>query len=84
MTHLRERARYEERDPKAAPIYGDMEHRLKKTLREGRTESPSCVWLFSREGKPIRRFKGDWEQACATAGVRHCCFMISVEPPSEI
>lgn len=61
-------------DPKTAPIYGDMEHWLKETLQKGRAESASCIWLFSRDGKPIRSFKGDWEQACAAAGVPELLF----------
>src|SRR3954454_12442669 len=52
-------------EPKTAPIYGDMQPWLEDALRRGREESPKCVWLFSRGGKPMRSFKGDWGQACA-------------------
>ena len=61
-------------DPKTAPIYGDMGHWLEKILKEGRKQSPKCVWLFSRNGKPIRSFKGDWEQACAVSSVPELLF----------
>ncbi len=53
------------RDPKTAPIYGDMAAWLEMLLSRGRIESPKCIWLFSRAGKPVKSFKGDWEQACA-------------------
>lgn len=57
------------RKPKTAPIYGDMGAWLDMLLSRGRTESPNCIWLFSRGNKPIHSFKGDWEQACKKAGV---------------
>ncbi len=57
------------RDPKTAPIYGEMEPWLQMLLNRGRVESPNCAWLFSRDGKPVKSFKGDWEQACQAAGV---------------
>lgn len=61
-------------DPKTAPIYGDMSFWLENILKEGREQSPKCVWLFSRDGKPIRSFKGDWDQACTAAGVPDLLF----------
>lgn len=57
------------REPKTAPIYGDMGTWLDMLLSRGQVESPQCVWLFSRGGKPVKSFKGDWEQACKKAGV---------------
>ncbi len=57
------------REPKTAPIYGDMGPWLDMLLSRGQVESPKCVWLFSRDGKPIHSFKGDWAQACEKAGV---------------
>ena len=27
-----------------------------------------CPWVFNRDGKPIRSFKGAWEVACRAAG----------------
>lgn len=62
------------RDPKTAPIYGDMGPWLEMLLSRGRIESPKCIWLFSRAGKPVKSFKGDWEQACAAAGVPDLLF----------
>ena len=62
------------KNPKVAPIYGDMKPWLEMLLSRGAVESPKCVWLFSRNGKPIRSFKGDWEQACAAAGVPELLF----------
>ena len=62
------------REAKTAPIYGDMGPWLERLLRQGETESPECVWLFSRGGKQIRSFKGDWEQACFKAGVPDLLF----------
>jgi integrase len=56
-------------EPKTAPIYGDMGPWLRTLLSRGQTESPKCLWLFSRDGKPIHSFKGDWAQACEKAGV---------------
>jgi len=61
-------------EPKTAPIYGDMRASLEDALRRGREESPKCIWLFSRGGKPIRSFKGDWSQTCAAAGVARLSF----------
>lgn len=57
------------RSPKTAPIYGDMRPWLEMLLRRGQIESPKCIWLFSRNEKPVKDFKADWEQACETAGV---------------
>jgi integrase len=57
------------REPKTAPIYGDMRPWLEMLLSRGQVESPRCVWLFSRGGEPLKSFKGDWEQACEKAGV---------------
>jgi integrase len=61
-------------EPKTAPIYGDMAVWLEKILYSGQMESPKCVWLFSRGGKPIRSFKGDWERTCEVAGVPDLLF----------
>lgn len=58
-----------DRNPKTAPIYGDMKPWLEMLLRHGRIESPKCVWLFSRNGKPVKSFKADWKSACKKAGV---------------
>jgi integrase len=57
------------KNAKTAPIYGDMLPCLKDLLRRGSSESPKCIWLFSRGGKPIRDFRADWEDACQAAGV---------------
>lgn len=57
------------RAPKTAPIYGDMKPWLEMLLSHGAMESPKCIWLFSRKGKPVKSFKGDWEQACERSGV---------------
>ena len=27
-----------------------------------------CPWVFHRNGKPIRQFRGAWKKACAAAG----------------
>lgn len=59
---------------KTALIYGDMKPWLEMLLSRGEVESPKCVWLFSREGKPVRDFKADWKQACETAGVSALLF----------
>jgi integrase len=55
--------------PKAAPIYGGMGPWLEMTLSRGRVESPKCIWLFSRAGKPVKDFKADWKHTCETAEV---------------
>ena len=57
------------RNPKTAPIYGDMRPWLEMLLTRGAVESPKCIWLFSRNGKPVKDFKADWAQACEKAGV---------------
>ena len=62
------------RSPKTAPIYGDMKPWLDMLLSRGQIESPTCVWLFSRDGKPVRDFKADWAQACEKAGVPNLLF----------
>jgi integrase len=56
-------------EPKTAPIYGDMLPHLKALLAKGQAESPKCVWLFSRDGKLIKNFRAEWENACTVAGV---------------
>src|SRR5581483_12145537 len=62
------------RDPKTAPIYGDMKPWLEMLLSRGQIESPKCVWLFSRDGKPVKDFKADWKNACEKAGVPELLF----------
>ncbi|MFL6446346.1 MAG: tyrosine-type recombinase/integrase [Bryobacteraceae bacterium] len=62
------------RNPKTAPIYGDMKPWLEMLLRHGQIESPQCVWLFSRNGKPVKDFKADWKDACEKAGVPDLLF----------
>ena len=57
------------RAPKTAPIYGEMKPWLEMLLNRGNTESPKCIWLFSREGKPIKSFRADWARSCELAGV---------------
>jgi integrase len=57
------------RASKTAPIYGQMKPWLDKLLSQGEQESPKCVWLFSRDGKPIKSFRADWARACEAAGV---------------
>lgn len=57
------------RNPKTAPIYGDMRPWLEMLLSRGAVESPKCIWLFSRKGRPVKDFKADWAQACERAGV---------------
>lgn len=59
---------------KTAPIYGDMKPWLEMLLSRGQAESPKCVWLFSRQGKPVKDFKADWKQACEKAGVPELLF----------
>ncbi len=48
------------RNPKTAPIYGDMRPWLEMLLSRGAVESPKCIWLFSRKGIPVKDFKADW------------------------
>jgi integrase len=62
------------RTPQTAPIYGDMGPWLEMTLSRGQAESPKCMWLFSRAGKPVKDFKADWKQACEQAGVPKLLF----------
>ena len=62
------------RNPKTAPIYGDMKPWLEMLLSRGQVESPKCVWLFSRDGKAVKDFKADWKQACEKAGVPNLLF----------
>ena len=57
------------RNPKTAPIYGDMKPWLEMLLSRSDIESPKCIWLFSRNGTPVKDFKADWKRACETAGV---------------
>jgi hypothetical protein len=52
------------KNAKTAPIYGDMLLWLKDLLRRGESESPKCIWLFSRNGKSIKDFRKHWEDAC--------------------
>ncbi len=62
------------RHPKTAPIYGEMGPWLEMLLSRGQVESPKCIWLFSRQGKLVRSFRGDWEKACAQAAVPELLF----------
>lgn len=62
------------RNPKTAPIDGDMRPWLEMLLSRGAVESPKCIWLFSRKGKPVKNFKADWAQACEKAGVPELLF----------
>ncbi|MBV9180240.1 MAG: tyrosine-type recombinase/integrase [Acidobacteria bacterium] len=73
-SHLRQRPRDKESHPKTAPIYGDMKPWLEMLLSRGQIESPKCVWLFSRNGQPVKDFKADWKQACEKAGVPELLF----------
>jgi integrase len=57
------------RASKTAPIYRQMKPWLEKLLSQGEQESPKCVWLFSTDGKPIKRFRADLVKACEAAGV---------------
>jgi hypothetical protein len=57
------------RAAKTAPIYGDMEPWLELLLSRGQEDSPKCIWLFSRAGKPIKSFRADSEKACEAACV---------------
>lgn len=57
------------RNPKTAPIHGDMRPWLEMLLSRGAVGSPKCIWRFSRKGKPVKDFKADWAQACEKAGV---------------
>lgn len=61
-------------EPKTAPIYGEMQSWLESLLRTGELESPRCIWLFSRQGRPIKSFKGEWRHACEIAGVPELLF----------
>jgi integrase len=61
-------------EPKTAPIYGEMQPWLESLLRIGELESPRCIWLFSRQGRPIKSFKSDWRRACEVAGVPELLF----------
>ncbi len=62
------------RSPKTGPIYGDMKPWLEMVLSRGKVESPKCVWLFSRNGNPVKDFKADWKNACGKAGVPNLLF----------
>jgi len=62
------------RSPKSAPIYGDMKLWLEMVLSRGKIELPKCVWLLSRNGKPVKDFNSDWKQACEKAGIPDLLF----------
>jgi integrase len=46
----------------------------RNVAQPGQIESPKCVWLFSRDGKPVKDFKADWKNACEKAGVPDLLF----------
>ena len=64
-----ERGKTKNKDPRSAPIFGDMltyMEREKKLHDEFYPESP---WVFSHAGKPVKHFRNEWNRATAKAGV---------------
>jgi integrase len=55
---------------RAVPILdGDMRTLLAAAKRDRDNGWPSCSFVFSREGEPIKDFRGGWRNACIAAGV---------------
>ncbi len=50
-------------------LRGDMYDLLLAAKKERDQKWPSSPWVFNRQGKPIRDFRGGWERACIAAGV---------------
>ena len=40
---------------------------IQKEIRD--TRFPTCLYVFHRDGKPIKNFRKSWEMACERAGV---------------
>jgi integrase len=51
------------------PLAGELGDMLATLLRERSERWPECRWVFARHGKPIKDFRGAWEQACRRAAV---------------
>jgi integrase len=48
------------KDPRSAPIFGDMVEALTAAKRERDEFYPDSPWVFSRGGEPIQTFRNDW------------------------
>jgi integrase len=58
------------RKAKTAPIYGDMAAWLEMLLARCKMQSPNGKFLFIWEnGRPIKDFRGSWDNACESAGI---------------
>jgi integrase len=64
-----ERGKTKNKDPRSAPIYGDMVQHLTASKEQRDEFYPACQWVFSRAGSPIKSFKGEWDKAVKKAGV---------------
>ena len=57
-------------DPRSVPIVrGDMFNALSHEKRKHDEFWPTCPWVFSRGGQPIKDFRWAWDEACKSAGV---------------
>ncbi len=55
-------------------LEGDMKALLTETKRERDESWPESLWVFNRQGEPIKDFRESWAQACARAGVPNLHF----------
>jgi integrase len=64
-----ERGKTKNKDPRSAPIYGDMSRYLLTAKAQRDTFYPDSPWVFNRAGAPIMDFRGEWVKATKKAGI---------------
>lgn len=69
-----ERGKTKNKDPRSAPIYGDMGFYLLAAKRLRDEFYPESSWVFSRAGQQIKSFRGEWQKATKKAGVEQLHF----------
>jgi integrase len=55
--------------PRSAPIFGDMLRFLTEEKHQRDEFYPDSPWVFSRAGKPMGDFRGEWAKATCKGGV---------------
>jgi integrase len=64
-----ERGKTKNKDPRSAPIFGDMLPYLEAEKKRRDEFYPDSALVFTRAGQPIKDFRGEWEKATSKANV---------------